>query len=351
MKKKKSAETLLIPIIIIVAAMALTSVLILSIGVNPIFAYSQMFIGAFGGLNNIINTINKAVPICFAGFAVALSTRAGIFNIGVEGQLVFGAFGSALAGAYITGLPAFIHIPVTILCGMLFGMLFAVIPTVLHITRSANLLVLCILMNSIAKLLITYFVVGPFAVEGQMFAATKKIEPTAQLPYLISQPNKLTSGILIAVFVAFVLWFYFNKTTSGYELKVCGNNGQAALYAGIQVKKYQVGALLAGGALAGLAGGIEVVSTYQRLFDGFSPGYGFDGIPIAMLASGNPFGIIFGSLMFGALRVGSTTMQSKAGVSVEIITFVQGVLITMIAGQYIIQFYLERMANRRRERR
>lgn len=350
MKNSKTTGKILAPAIIIVIAMVLTSLLILSVGINPLYAYGQMFLGAFGSLNNFINTVNKAVPICFAGFAVALSTRAGIFNIGVEGQLMFGAFGSALAGAYITGLPAIIHIPLTLMCGMLFGMAYALLPTVLHIGKGSNLLVLFILMNSIAKLMITYFVVGPFAVEGQMFSATKEIEDSAVLPYLIQSPNKLTSGILIAVLVAFLMWFYVNKTTGGYELRACGDNRQAALFAGIRVKWYQAGALLFGGALAGLAGGIEVMSTYQRLFDGFSPGYGFDGIPIAMLANGNPFGIILGSIMFGALRVGSTTMQSKAGVSSEIVTFVQGVLVTLIAAQYIIQFYVGKLSGRRAQK-
>lgn len=346
--KKSSVAQFLTPVVIILTAMILASGLISIIGVNPLYAYSQMVKGAFGSGNNLINSINKAVPICFAAFAVSISTRAGIFNIGVEGQLMFGAFGAAIAGAYLEGLPPAIHLTASLLAGMLFGMLFALLPTVLYISRGLNLLVLFILMNSIAKLLITYFIVGPFAVPNQMFSATKEILPSACLPYLITQPNRLTSGVLIVVLVAVFLWVFTNKTTYGYRLRVCGDNAEAARYAGIHVRRYQAGALLAGGALAGLAGAVEVLGTYHRLYDGFSPGYGFDGIPIAMLANGNPFGMIIGSFMFGALRVGSTTMQSKAGVSSEIVTFIQGVLVTLIAAQYIIQFAISKLSKKRK---
>lgn len=347
---KASLVPILTPVCIILTAMLLASGLILAIGVNPLTAYGQMLKGAFGSPNNLINSLNKAVPICLAAYAVAVSTRAGIFNIGVEGQLVFGAFGSAIAGAYLEGLPPALHVTLSLLAGMLFGMLFALLPTVLYVARGLNLLVVFILMNSIANLLITYFIVGPFAVPGQMYAATKEIQKSAWLPYLVTNPNKLTAGILIVIVVGLLLWFYVGKTTSGYRLRVCGENAEAARYAGIRVKRYQAGALLAGGALAGLAGGIEVLGTYHRLFDGFSPGYGFDGIPIAMLASGNPFGIMVGSFLFGALRVGSTTMQSKAGVSSEIVTFIQGVLVTLIAAQYIIQFAIKKLAEHKPEK-
>jgi simple sugar transport system permease protein len=292
---------------------------------------------------NMINTINKAVPICFSGFAVALSAKAGIFNIGVEGQLVFGALGSAIAGAYVTGLPAFLHVPLALFAGMLFGVLYALIPALLHVYRKINLLVVSLLMNNIAAFLITYCVVGPFAGSNPQVAATPRIQSAAELPYLITQPNKLTIGIMIALLAAFIISIFMNKTTKGYQLRVCGDNPEAARFAGINVQSCQMGALMISGALAGLAGGVEVLGTFHRLYDGFSPGYGFDGIPIAMLAGGNPYGVFIGSLLFGALRVGSISMQSKAGVASQIVSVIQGALVTLIAAQYILRFVLDKM--------
>lgn len=353
MKHKLNRSALagvLSPLVIIAITLVFTSVLMLSIGANPLHAYYQLLKGAFGSPSGIINTINKAVPICFAGFAVAVGKKAGIFNIGVEGQLVFGALGSALAGIYLQGLPAFIHIPVSLLAGMLFGMLYALIPSALYVGRGVNLLVIFIMMNNIVNLLITYFVIGPFAGKNNMITATEPIQKSAELPCIITKPNRLSVGIFIVIIVAVLLWFYMNKTTSGYELRACGDNRQAAKYAGISVKGYLFSALMMGGALAGLAGGVEVLGNYHRLYDGFSPGYGFDGIPIAMLANGNPVGVIVGAILFGALRVGSINMQTKAGVSSQIISVIQGVLITLIACEYIIRAMLtKRRSSKQKE--
>lgn len=340
---------ILSPMFIVLITMIFTSGLIWATRGNPLKAYYYMIVGAFGSLSAFISTLNKAVPISFAGFAVAVSSKTGIFNIGIEGQLVFGALGSSLAGLYVTGLPGFVHIPICIVSGMFFGMLYALLPTLLYVKKGTGLLVIHIMMNNIANLLITYFVVGPFAGDNRMVASTNPIRDSAKLPYLITTPNKLTIGIIISIAVACILWLYLNKTTNGYELRTCGDNSIAAKFAGIKVKRYQAGALLASGALAGLAGSIEVLGTYHRLYDNFSPGYGFDGIPIAMLASGNPFGVLVGAFLFGVLRVGSLNMQSKAGVSSEIVLVIQGILITLIAAQYIIRFATNKLLNRKKK--
>lgn len=345
--RKFDVSRLFSPLMIIGLTIVLSSLVILSVGQNPVDAFYYLVVGAFGSPAAIINTINKAVPIAFAAFAVAVSTQAGIFNIGVEGQLMFGAFGATLAGIYIKGLPAILHVPICLFAGMLFGVLYALLPTTLFIRRGTNLFVTCILMNNIAKLLITYFVVGPFAGDNKMVSATDKIQESANLPYLVQSPNKLTIGILIVIFVAALLWFYEEKTTSGYELRAIGLNRQAAAYAGAPIKKYLAGALLVSGALGGLAGSVEVLGNYHRLYDGFSPGYGFDGISIAMLARGNPFGMIIGSLAFGAIRVGSLNMQNKAGVSSEIVDVIQGILITLIACQYFFTMVAKKWSNKR----
>lgn len=337
-KWKQLRTAVLSPVIIILLSLVISSVLIVSVGANPLNAYAQLFIGAFGSKASLINTINKAVPICFAGFAVAIAKKAGIFNIGVEGQLIMGAFGSVITGIYLKGLPPIIHIPLALGGGMLFGALYALIPSILYVKRNVNLLVVFIMMNNIAKLLLTYLVVDPFAGDNKMITATNEVEKSAMLPYLIERPSRLSIGILIVIAAAVIIWIYMNKTVFGYEMQRCGNNREAARYAGIKVTRYLLGALLIGGALGGLAGGVEILGNYHRLYDGFSPGYGFDGIPIALLVNGNPLGVIIGSVLFGALRVGAINMQTKAGVSSEIVSVIQGILVCLIACEYMIRF-------------
>ena len=341
---------LLTPLVIICMAFLFASVQILSAGFNPVAAFYHLFAGAFGTKASLINTINKAVPIAFAGFAVALSKKAGIFNIGIEGQLIFGAFGSVLPGIFLKGLPAVIHIPVCLLSGMLFGAAYALLPTLLFVKRGTNLMVMGIMMNNIASLVITYLIVGPFAGKNATVSSTEMVEESAFLPYIITKPNKLSIGILIVFTVAFLMWLFINKTSIGYELKMCGANRQAALYSGIKVTFYMTAALLLSGALGGLAGGVEILGNYHRMYDSFSPGYGFDGIPIALLTGGNPIGVIAGALLFGALRVGAMKMQTQVGVSTEIITVIQGTLVVLIACESLIRFQLSRAGRRKEEK-
>lgn len=348
--KKEMMANVLTPLVIICLAFLFASVLILSAGFNPVAAFYHLFAGAFGTKASLINTVNKAVPIAFAGFAVALSKKAGIFNIGIEGQLIFGAFGSVLPGIFLKGLPAVIHIPVCLLSGMLFGAAYALLPTLLFVKRGTNLMVMGIMMNNIASLVITYLIVGPFAGKNATVSSTEMVEESAFLPYIITKPNKLSIGILIVFAVAFLMWLFINKTSIGYELKMCGANRQAARYSGIKVTFYMTAALLLSGALGGLAGGVEILGNYHRMYDSFSPGYGFDGIPIALLTGGNPIGVIAGALLFGALRVGAMKMQTQVGVSTEIITVIQGTLVVLIACESLIRFQLSRAGRRKEEK-
>ena len=346
---RQQFKNLLSPVILVLLSFIIASCFMLMVGTNPLAAYRELFKGAFGGLPEVIDTINKAIPICVAAFAVALAKKAGIFNIGVEGQLLFGALGSVLAGIYLKGLPPFIHIPAALLSGMLFGAAWSFIPALLYVSRKVNLLVVFIMMNSIAKLLITYFVVGPFAGENSLVSATAPIQSSAELPFIIERPNRLTIAIYIVILVTFLLYIFMYRTVWGYEIRAIGINREASGYSGLKIKKTLFFVLLLGGMLGGLAGGIEILGNYHRLYDGFSPGYGFDGIPIALLANGNPIGAIFGSLLFAALRVGSIIMQMNAGVSSEIVSVIQGLLVVFIAADYFVKFLLSRRKKKKEE--
>lgn len=335
---KERIARILSPVMIILSSVVVITILLVVIGVNPAATYASMISGAFGSPMGMINTLSKAVPICLCSLGVAIARQAGIFNIGINGQMTMGAIGTVLVAVYLKGVPAIIHIPLCLLAGILFGVLYALLPTIAFIRRRINLLVIFLLMNTMATKIVTWLVFAYIGDPTSSSNATYRIQSSAMLPNLITIPAKMNIGVLITLAVCVLVYIYFYKTTAGYELRACGLNRQAATYAGIRSNKYLFSSLLLGGALAGLAGGIEVLGTYYRLYDGFSPAYGFDGIPIALLTGGNPIGIIIGSILFGALRVGSANMQIKVGVSSELVTVIQGVLICFIALEYIFQF-------------
>ncbi len=352
-KDSKSAierlASMMTPIIIITIAILSISILLLLMGKNPFEVYGTLINGAFGSERGIIDTINKAVPICLSAFAVAISKKAGVFNIGVEGQIVFGAIGAAAVGIYAQGLPAIIHIPLTMLGGMLFGVIFAAIPTWMFQRKRVNLLVIFLLMNTLASKLSTFVVISIMPDSTSSSTASLPIAESAWLPNIYDGKGELNIGILVLLGIGALIYIIFYKTVSGYELEACGKNRDAAGYAGIKTSKYMIIALLAGGALSGLAASIEVQGTYQRLYDGFSPGYGFDGIPIALLSGGNPIGMLLGSILFGALRVGSNSMQRVHDIPTEIISIIQGILVVLIACEYFLSRYGKKLIRKKKE--
>lgn len=353
MENKKlniQVEIILIPLFIILMAVLFASILILIVGKNPLMAFKALGKGAFGNKNAWIYTINKAIPICICSFAVAFSYFGGVFNIGVEGQLQIGALGAVCAGYFLTSLPSYIHIPVTLLCGALAGMLWSIVPAFLHIKRNLNIIVLCLFMNYIAEYLLQYFVYGPLKSPDALVPATHMIQDTAKIPNLIEGANKLSYSFLIVFIIAILLKIYFDKTYSGYELKMTGKNSEAAEFFGLKTKKYLYLSILVAGLLGGIAGAVEIQGRYYRIIDGFSPGSGFDGITIALLANGNPLGMIIGSFIFGAIRAGATNMQMMAGVPSQIIQAVQGFLMLAIAVQRLFPQLIKAFKNKKIKR-
>ena len=336
----------LIPLLMLFVSFFMAGLLILALGKNPLDAYRALFIGAFGSRQAVISSVNKAIPICISAFAVGICSKVGVFNIGVEGQLMMGALGAAIAGAYIKGLPSVIHIPVTLLCGMIFGALWGLLPSICFLKRGTNIVVTNILFNVISGYLLTFLINGPFLGSDPMVAATEKIEASAQLPLLIGKPNKLSIAILIMLLVAVLLFVFIYKSTYGYEFRATGLNRNASDYVGIRTGRYIFIALIISGMLAGLAGSLEITGNYYMLYDKFSPGYGYDGIPISLLAQGNPWICIAGGIIFGGLRAGSQNMQMRVGVQKEIVNVIQGLLILSIAAEPFFKYALRKWRRR-----
>lgn len=340
--EKSKLGDILLPFILIFAALFFAGILIAFTGKDPFLACFALFQGAFGSVSAIITTINKAIPICLCAFAVSMSQKGGTFNIGVEGQLLIGAAACTLAGIYFTGLPSIIHIPLCILCGTLAGALWGLVPAVLFVKRGISLLVIHLLMNSIATFLIQYFVLDLFASSNLLVPSTESILDSAKLPYLITQPAKLSIAVFIVLAIAVALHFFYNKTVQGYEMRAVGLNRNAAFTNGISVKKYMFLSLIIGGMLAGVGGSLEILGNHHRLYTDFSPGFGYDGIPIALLSGGNPYIAVVGSILFGAMRAGSVNMRAVSGVSDNIVSVIQGILILFIACQYIVRYVINK---------
>ena len=282
------------------------------------------------------DSLVQSVPYIFAGLAVALGFRAGLFNIGAEGQIGVGWMVSVIVGFGLTGLPAVIHLPLAILAGAVAGGLWAGIAGVLKARTGAHEVITTIMLNYVVFRLSEWLLCGPLEFT-QGTCRTQDIAQGAYLPRFLGHPVTLHWGFVLAlVAVAATSWFLF-KTTWGFELRTVGANPNAARYGGMKVGKTFVLAMFLSGCLAGLAGVAQGLGLTHNIALGFQAGYGFDAIALALLGKSNPVGVLGASLLFGVLRAGSGRMQSVAGVPTEIVQIVQALVIIFIAAPEIIR--------------
>ena len=275
-------------------------------------------------------------PYIFAGLAVALGFRGGLFNIGVEGQLFVGGLASAYVGYSIKGLPWVIHLPLAVLAGVLAGAIWGAIPGILKAKTGAHEVINTIMMNYIAFRLTDHLLQGPMA-RPDGLPITPEVLPTAYLPALFSRPMRIHVGFFLALGVAWLVYWFLFKTTLGMEIRMVGANARAARYAGVRIAFITVLTMTLSGALGGMAGTNQVLGVDHRMVRAFSTGYGFDSIALALLGNSHPLGVVLASLLFGFLRGGAARMQSVAGVPVEIIRIVQALVIIFVAAPEIIR--------------
>ena len=231
--KKFDVGSWLIPIIAVFVALFVGGILIKLQGLDPIVAYRSLFKSAFGSLEGIGVTLAKATPLVLAGLAVAVGLRAGLFNIGAQGQLLSGALAAAWAGLAFDGLPGFIHIPVALIVGAFFGSLVAAISGLLKAYRGVHEVITTIMLNSIVMAVADYLASGRLREPGQFLTRTSEISEEARLPFFGSFP----SGFFFAVILGVFIWWVLGRTTSGFRIETVGRNRHAAWYSGIPVKK------------------------------------------------------------------------------------------------------------------
>jgi simple sugar transport system permease protein len=323
------------PVCALVLSFVVGGLFIWGIGKSPLDVYSVFFSETLGNPYGIGQVLFKATPLMFTGISAALALRAGLFNIGAEGQLAIGAFATALLGFAFPSLPAFLLVPLCLLGGMLGGALWGFIPGFLKARFGAHEVINTIMMNYISFRLMNYLLNGPMMSGGT--PASPEVLPTAYLATLFPSPVRLHWGFFIALGMAVVVYWLLWKTTFGMEIRMVGANARAARYAGIAVPRTMVLAMVISAVLCGLAGSIHLLGVDHRMMPSFSPGYGFDAIALALLGNSHPVGVVLASLLFAFLRNGATHMQAVAGTQLEIIRIIQGLVIVFIAAPEIIR--------------
>jgi ABC-type uncharacterized transport system permease subunit len=277
-----------------------------------------------------------STPYIFAGLAVALGFRGGLFNIGGEGQLFVGGLASVYVGYSIEGLPIYLHLPLALLAGVLAGGLWGAIPGFLKARTGAHEVINTIMMNYVAFRLTEYMLQGPMA-RPDGLPITPQIKVSAYLPTIFPKPIRLHLGFFLALAVAALVYWFLWKTTKGLEIRMVGANPHAARYAGVRITSITVLTMALSGALAGLAGASQILGVDHKLVRAFSTGYGFDSIALALLGNSHPVGVVLASLLFGFMRAGGARMQSIASVPVEIIRILQAIVIIFVAAPEIIR--------------
>jgi simple sugar transport system permease protein len=333
--KKFDVGSWLIPMIAVFVALFIGGILIKLQGLDPLVAYRSLFKTAFGSIEGIGATLGKSTPLVLSGLAVAVGLRAGLFNIGAQGQLLSGSLAAAWAGITFDGLPGYIHIPVALIIGAFFGSVVAGISGLLKAYRGVHEVITTIMLNSIVMAIADYLASGRLREPGQFLTRTSEIAESARLPIF----GNLPSGFFIAVLLGVFIWWVLGRTTSGFRIETVGRNRHAAWYSGISVKRTVVSAMAVSGAIAGLGGAIETLGITYRYSPAFNLGLGFDGITIALLGRVHPIGIIPGAILIGGMRAGAANMQFDAGVAPEIVDLLMALILLFVTAPLITRFF------------
>jgi general nucleoside transport system permease protein len=296
----------------------------------PITSYLALLDGSFGRESAIVNTLVSTTPLLLGGLAVAIGFKAGLFNIGAQGQFLMGALGAVAVGVAVNGAPPILAIPVALAGGMLAGAAWGFIPGFLKAVSGAHEVVTTIMLNYVAGSVLAWAVTGPLAVPQSPTPVTYAVG-NAAYPILIGRNGHL--GILVAAAAVVVVWWLLYRTTLGFEIRTVGASPDAARYAGMRPRVLIIMTMTMAGLLAGTAGAGVILGISHQMNSTFATTVGFDSIAVALLARSNPLGVPFAALLFGAMRAGSGLMQIRAGIPVELIDVIQAmILLFLVAG-------------------
>lgn len=320
-------------------ALFLGGIIFVIAGANPIEAYIVMFTEPLNNLYGISEMLMRSAPLMLVALGIAISFRSGILNIGGEGQILMGAISGTAFALYFSELPRIILIPSVFIAGFIGGAIWAGIAGYLKAYLEVNEILSTVMLNYIAIQIFTFLIRGPLIdkkeiINGTGVPQTALLDKSVWLHQLI-KGTRLHTGIFIAVIIAIVVYLFLWKTTIGYKFRTVGAEAKAAKYAGMNVKKYLMLAIVISGGLSGMAGTMEVIGVHHRAMDGISAGYGFSGIVVALFGGLHPLGIIPASVLFGLLILGADMMQRAVDVPSAIVLAIQGLIILSIVSTRI----------------
>lgn len=326
------------PVLMVLACFGMLVLSISFIGAQPGEVFRELVTGSFGSPAAIRNTLREMTPLLLAGLAVFIALRAGLFNIGAEGQFLMGAMTATWVAL---SLPGIWGVALGAVAGALAGALWAMPAGLIRAFRGGSEVISTIMLNNIANLVTRAIVNGPLKDPEQQAATSAVLPEGSRIPWLLELPPfRVSLALFVAVVLVVVFALWLSRTVAGYELKAAGANPQAAEVAGVDVRKTMVRAMSWSGAAAGLAGAFQALAFEYRFYAGFSPGYGFDAIGVALLAGGSAWGLLPSALLFGALSQGTTAVQIL-GVPKGI----SGVLVGMLIIAFAVVKYRKRRSH------
>ncbi len=340
-------STWLVYVLAFVVALLVGAILIVISGASVLDAYLAMFRGAIFNYNAsdltqalkpLTTSIYAGVPLIIGGLALALGFRAGLFNIGGQGQLICGAIVAAYIG-FAVELPVGLHLFAALVGAMVAGGLYGWIVGFLKAKTGANEVILTIMLNSVAALGLNYLLTQPtFQRAGSSNPQSEIIGKSAQMPALLPAPFQLDLGFVIAIVVALFVWWFLERSTWGFELRAVGANPNAARTAGMSIAFVTAMTMALSGALMGLAGGVQITSTMKYLTGDVAGSIGFDAITVALLGRNKPMGTFFAGLLFGAFKAGGRIMQAQADVPIDMVLVLQSVIVLLIAAPPFVRW-------------
>lgn len=339
----------LLPVFAVLAALAVGAVMLLALNVNPLKAYSALFQGALGNISGITQTLAKATPLLLVGLGIAIAFRAKVINIGGEGQLIAGAMASTAFALALRDWPGWILLPAAALVGALAGGVWGFIPGALKAYLGVNEILSTVMMNAIALQFMNFLLRGPMIDPAELAAGTQ-IPQSEALPMQVWLPRLVPrtlfhAGFILALVLAVLVYIFLWRTILGYRIRAVGLNPFAARYAGMSVPRTIILAMVLSGCFCGLAGAVEIMGVHRRVVEGFSGGYGFSGIVVALFGGLHPLGIVPASALFGALLVGADKMQRAVQVPAALITALNGLVVLFVVSTTV---WSQRRADKRR---
>jgi simple sugar transport system permease protein len=313
----------------VVWSLLITAVLILLAGKNPLVAYQHIILGAFGSIDRIVVGLNKAAPYMLAGVGVALCFRGNVANMGAEGQIAIGGLTASVVALIGAGTLGAFVLPAAMLAGVLGGAAWAAAAAVIHLWRGVHEVLVTLMMNFIAWLVVAEFLHGPMGEMDAGFPQTPLFENSAWLPKLVARTD-LHIGIVLAVLAAVAAHIVLWHTVIGFRWRLAGASERASHYAGVSRARSVFGLMLVSGVLSGIAGAIEVLGVHYRLIEGFSLGFGFNAIAIALLATLKPLWVIPAALFFAFLETGALSMQRQIGIPSSLVLVIQGLSLIFV---------------------